>query len=124
MVNYGVNTTGADDQGNRIKSGLTAATDYYYITNVNCTRGTGKIKDDHRNYDAYRLYTLVVTYNNIDANDPLRNERIDARSYIRYYDANGKLRVFYNEYDPIKPSYYGGCYCSYNYALNYAIPKS
>lgn len=38
-------------------------------------------------------------------------ELIDAGAYIRYFDANGKLRVFYNDY--VNTDYYGGCMCSY-----------
>ncbi len=109
----GKNTTGAE---------RTAETDFRYITNVNCTRGTtnsnGTIKDDHRNFSAYRLYTLVVTYEGEDAS--AKNERVDARAYIRYYDANGKLRVFYNTY---KKSMHGGCMCSFNQVAAMAIPQ-
>lgn len=113
----GVNTTVA-------RSG--AESDYRYITNVNCTSqegyGTknsnpGRVKWDHRNYENYRLYTLVVTYEGADANNV--DKKIDARSYIRYYDANGKLRVFYNTYK--KNMYYGGCMCSFNQVSSMAI---
>ncbi len=105
----GVNTTGETK---------TAETDYRYITNVNCTRGTGKITDDHRNFTNYRLYTLIVTYEGDSASK--KDKKISARSYIRYYDANGKLRVFYNTY---KKSMYSGCMCSYNQAVNLALPQ-
>ena len=96
-----------------------ADTDYRYITNVNCTRGTGKIAKDHRNYTDYRLYTLVITYEGADSK---KSEKLDARSYIRYYDANGKLRVFYNTYK--KNTYYGGCMCSYNQVSSMALPEN
>ncbi|WP_405342632.1 InlB B-repeat-containing protein [Ruminococcus sp.] len=109
----GKNTTGEE---------RTADTDFRYITNVNCTRGTtnsnGKIKDDHRNFTDYRLYTLVVTYEGDSASK--KGDKIDARAYIRYYDANGKLRVFYNTY---KKSMYGGCLCSFNQVAAMAIPQ-
>ncbi len=36
---------------------------------------------------------------------------VNPRSYIRYYDANGKLRVFYNVYK--KNLNHGGCMCSF-----------
>ncbi len=101
------------------KSG--ADTDYRYITNVNCTKGTGQIKKDHRNFTDYRLYTLVVTYDDADSADK-KAEKIDARSYIRYYDANGKLRVFYNTYRA--NTYYGGCMCSYNQVSSMALPRN
>ena len=50
-----------------------------------------------------------------------KNEKLAARSYIRYYDANGKLRVFYNTY---KKSMYGGCMCSFNQVAGMAIPQN
>ncbi|GEM_PF-1866968 len=104
------------------KSG--ANTDYRYITNVNCTKGTkntnGTIKNDHRNFTKYRLYTLVVTYEGDSASK--KAEKIDARSYIRYYDANGKLRVFYNTYRA--NTYYGGCMCSFNQVSSMALPSN
>ena len=96
-----------------------ADTDFRYITNVNCTKGTGKIAKDHRNFDDYRLYTLVVTYEGDSASK--KADKLDARSYIRYYDANGKLRVFYNTYK--KNTYYGGCMCSYNQVSSMALPS-
>ena len=95
-------------------------TDYRYITNVNCTKGTGKIAKDHRNFTNYRLYTLVVTYKGDSASK--KADKIDARSYIRYYDANGKLRVFYNTYRA--NTYYGGCMCSYNQVSSMALPSN
>ncbi len=112
----GVNT-------NPAKGERTAENDFRYITNVNCTRGTtnsmGTIKDDHRNFTNYRLYTLVVTYEG--SSSEKKDEKIDARAYIRYYDANGKLRVFYNDYK--KSMYYGGCLCSFNQVAGMAIPR-
>ena len=42
---------------------------------------------------------------------------------MRYYDANGKLRVFYNDYtNSAGTTYYGGCMCSYNQVSQIAIP--
>jgi hypothetical protein len=117
----GVNTTAAN-------SG--AESDYRYITNIDCTsnegygtknRNPGRVKWDHRNFDDYRLYTLVVTYDTEDSVNKL-DDKIDARSYIRYYDANGKLRVFYNTYR--QNTYYGGCMCSFNQVGSIAIPSS
>ncbi|MBQ3265048.1 MAG: hypothetical protein IJH07_04655 [Ruminococcus sp.] len=118
----GVNTD-PDPDDPELKE-ISADNDFRYITNVNCTRGTtntmGTIKDDHRNFTNYRLYTLVVTYEGADKNQ--KNAKIDARAYIRYYDANGKLRVFYNDYR--KNMYYGGCLCSYNQVSSLAIPQN
>ena len=105
----GKNTTGKSRE---------ADSDFRYITNVNCTKGTGKIAKDHRNFDDYRLYTLVVNYEGDSASR--KAEKLDARSYIRYYDANGKLRVFYNTYK--KNAYYGGCLCSFDQVSSMALP--
>ena len=114
----GENVNGEDTTGKT----RTAKNDYRYITNVNCTRGTantaGTIKDDHRNFAEYRLYTLVVTYEGDSASK--KGEKVNARSYIRYYDSNGKLRVFYNDYK--KNMYCGGCMCSFNQVAGMAIP--
>ena len=110
----GKNTTGSERK---------ADTDFRYVTNVNCTRGItnseGKITDDHRNFTDYRLYTLVVTYEGASASKI--NQKLAARSYIRYYDANGKLRVFYNTY---KKSMFGGCMCSFNQVSDMAIAQN
>ena len=107
----GDNVNGVDTTGEE----RSAETDYRYITNVNCTsrHGTdnGVVADDHKNFDAYRLFTLVVTYDDDDSKNRT-GDKIDARAYIRYYDANGKLRVFYNDYR--KNMYYGGCMCSFD----------
>ena len=106
---------------NTTVKGSGANTDYRYITNVNCTQGTGQIAKDHRNFTDYRLYTLVVTYDDARSADK-KADKIDARSYIRYYDANGKLRVFYNTYRA--NTYYGGCMCSYNQVSSMALPSN
>jgi hypothetical protein len=106
-----------------------ADTDYRYITNVDCTskegHGTknnnkGIVSEDHRNFNDYRLYTLVVTYEGESATK--KGDKIDARAYLRYYDANGKLRVFYNDYK--KNMYYGGCMCSFNQVSSMALPSN
>ncbi len=118
----GVNTLGEDAESRNVK------TDFRYINNVNCTsthkingkqNGEGYVKDDHRNFGEYRLYTLVVTYEGASPSE--KDESLDARAYIRYYDANGKLRVFYNNYN--RTQYYGGCMCSFNQVAAMALPK-
>ena len=118
----GVNTLGEDKNSRDVNS------DYRYISNINCTsshpingksNGQEYVKDDHRNYGAYRLYTLVITYEGDSASK--KGESVDARAYIRYYDANGKLRVFYNNYN--NTQYYGGCMCSYNQVVEMSKPK-
>ena len=111
----GVDTTGAT---------RTAETDYRYISNVNCTSrvGTGKgvVDVDHKNFDAYRLYTLVITYEGASASRV--DDKVDARAYIRYYDANGMLRVFYNDYE--KNRYYGGCMCCFSQISTMALSST
>lgn len=120
----GVNTLRKDENGNDLpKDQRNVDNDYRYITNVNCTRGTtnsmGTIQDDHRNFTKYRLYTLVVTYEGNSGS--YKDEKLDARAYIRYYDANGKLRVFYNNYSGNR--YFGGCMCSFNQVAAMALPQ-
>lgn len=117
----GVNTTGEE---------RTAKTDFRYVSNVDCTskeapnkgsaRNKGVVKWDHRNFGDYRLYTLVVTYEGDSSTK--KSDRLDARAYIRYYDANGKLRVFYNNYK--KNMYFGGCMCSFNQVSAMSIPTT
>lgn len=125
----GVDTTGLNENNERFETDgednkvlarkdLTAANDFVYVTNVNCTKGTGSISRDHRNYPNYRLYTLIVTYEGDDSNK--KDQKIDARSYLRYTDANGKVRIFYNNYK--KNLYYGGCLSSFNQAKSLARP--
>jgi len=115
----GVDTTGSD------KSNRTADTDYRYVTNIDCTSGHGDnnndgvVRDDHRNFDGeYRLFTLVVTYDDAESKQKL-GDKLDARAYLRYYDANGKQRVFYNIYK--KSMYHGGCLCSFNQVSSMAM---
>ena len=102
--------------------------DFRYISNVNCTsnqkiggkNNSGVVEKDHRNFSDYRLYSLIVTYEGDDIYEV--DKKIDARAYMRYYDANGKLRVFYNTYNPSR--YYGGCMCSFKQALDMSIGKT
>lgn len=118
---YKLQYNGANVNGKDTSAAGSFDTDFRYISNVNCTSkqgptaSTGVVKWDHRNYDDYRLYTLVVTYD--DEESALKKDKkIDARAYLRYYDANGKLRVFYNNYR--NNMYYGGCLCSFNQAMS------
>ena len=121
----GIDTTGLNDKNQRYETtgvlarkDLTADNDFAYVSNVNCTKGTGRITKDHRNFNDYRLYTLIITYEGDDA--VKKDQKIDARAYIRYIDANGKVRVFYNDYKT--NMYYGGCLCSFNQVKSMARP--
>ena len=57
-----------------------------------------------------------LTARQMDEADAIRQKLIDMARQdgygVTYYtDANGKIRVFYNDYK--KSLYYGGCLCSY-----------
>lgn len=86
-----------------------------FANNINCTseksNTQGIVKEDHRNFEDYLLYTLVITYENCDEADLAKN--VLARPYIRYTDANGLERVAYSEYRG-NSNTLGGCYTSYN----------
>ena len=85
---------------------------FRYITNVDCTSKVGgygtKVKEDHRNFTDYRLASYVVTYDKSGAN---KDKNVAARAYLRYTDANGLLRTFYNDYNGT--NFYGGCSTNY-----------
>lgn len=76
-----------------------------FILRCKIDNGSGALAVDHFNSKAktYRIYSLVVTY---DSKGNKTDEQIAqakqqdllARSYIRYTDANGLLRTYYNDY--------------------------
>ena len=76
-------------------NGVDTSKTYSYVKNMMCS---GVV--DHYNGENYRLYTAVVTYNNLegDALESAYATEFVARSYIRYYDANGLYRTYYNNY--------------------------
>ncbi len=90
---------------------------FRYITNVDCTSKVGgygsnpRIQRDHKNFTNYRLATFVVKYDD-DETGENKGKNIAARAYMRYYDANGLLRTFYNDY--AGTDFYGGCSTYYN----------
>ncbi len=119
----GENVNGVDTLLNNASSAeRQKPNNFRYITNVDCTSKQGGygnnqgIKVDHQNYDDYRLATYVVTYND-DETGENKTKDVVARAYMRYYDANGLLRTFYNDYGGT--NVYGGCSVSYNTALSY-----
>ena len=78
------------------------------------TNPASKITLDHFNASKYRIYSLVVTYDNLSPEliaDAIK-QPVVARSYIRYTDANGLLRTYYNDYSGT--STYKGCSTSYS----------
>ena len=89
-------------------NGVDTTTEYRYVTNFKCSG-----VEDHYNGEAYRLFTAVITYTKSSGEELERqyNERIAARAYIRYYDANGMERVYYNNYTGT--NFYGGCSTSF-----------
>lgn len=90
---------------------------FRYVTNVDCTSqqggygGNDAIQIDHRDCNEYRISTFVVTY---EDNPENKGKDVIARAYMRYYDANGLLRTFYNDYGGT--TVYGGCCTNYNAA--------
>lgn len=94
----------------------TADSDYRYVSNIVCTKGAGSIKQDHRNFDGYRLFTTVITYDN-DTDGAKKALNVIARAYVKYTDANGIDRIFYNDYEGSnEASIFGGCSISFNTA--------
>lgn len=116
ISNYELGYNGTNVNG--VDTTIPNTSDYQgFVTNVDCTASdysTRNIKD-HKKFDDYRLYTMVVNYDN---NESDKNVDICARAYIRYYDANGLMRVYYNDYDGT--NFYGGCSTNYNAVANMA----
>ena len=70
---------------------------------------------DHKYYKgSYRIYTAVITYDGIegDALTEAHNSPLTARSYMRYNDANGLYRTYYNNYTGTNT--FSGCSASYS----------
>ncbi|MBQ9248331.1 MAG: hypothetical protein IJ171_07065 [Ruminococcus sp.] len=110
----GVNTVSDDPD-------KTSNENYFaFATNINCTsrrmNPNGVVANDHRNYNGYLLYTLVITYEGEDAS--AFNKNVLARPYIKYTDANGLPRVANSDYRGTSNTL-GGCYTSYNYVMNH-----
>lgn len=92
-------------------NGVDTTASHKFVRNQKCN-GVA----DHFSGVEYRLYTTVLTYDSYpeeELSDAYAMELL-ARSYIRYYDANGLYRTYYNNYTgtPI----YNGCSASYNMA--------
>lgn len=89
-------------------NGVDTNTAYKYVNNMICNGVR-----DHYNGVNYRLFTAVITYKGVegDALAAAQATPFVARSYIRYYDANGLLRTYYNNYTGT--AYYNGCSTSY-----------
>ena len=102
-------------------NGVDTTTSYKYVSNVKCSG----VKD-HFNSNKYRLYTAVVTFKNKegDALIEAQAQKLLARSYIRYTDANGLLRTHYNNYTSGSHTFgtYSGCSASYAEAFELINP--
>ncbi|WP_288263246.1 hypothetical protein [uncultured Ruminococcus sp.] len=99
-------------------NGVNTTTSYKYVQNVDCTskktNSASKITLDHFNASKYRIFSLVVTYDHPNQEYVITaiKQPVVARSYIRYTDANGLLRTYYNDYSGT--STYKGCSTSYS----------
>ena len=100
-------------------NGVDTTTKYSFAQNVDCTSKKGGYKNtsivDHRNYDDYRIYSLVITYKSDGKTNAeiaqAKEQNIVARPYLRYQDANGLYRTYYQDYTGTKV--YGGCSTNY-----------
>lgn len=92
-------------------NGVDTNDQYSYVKNFKCNGVT-----DHYNGETYRQYTTVITYTKATGAELEKQyaECIAARAYIRYHDANGMLRTYYNNYTGTH--FYGGCSASFNIA--------
>lgn len=93
-------------------NGKNTSTEYKYVQNVKCSG----VPDHFYKQNKYRLYTAVVTFNNLqgEALAQAHSQELVARSYIRYTDANGLLRTHYNNYTGTNT--YHGCSASFDLA--------
>ena len=93
-------------------NGEDTTADYSYVQNMKCSG-----VPDHRNYTDYRLYTAVITYDKVapEALESAHQTEMTARAYIRYTDANGLYRTYYNNYDGNVRDY-SACSASFDFA--------
>ena len=112
----------ADDPDFRLEykgsnvNGKSTTASHSFVTNLKCSGFA-----DHFSGDQYRLYTGVVTYKSAAAQgeDVLaaaHASQMVVRAYLRYTDANGLLRTYYNNYIS-QNQVGGGCSASYDMAL-------
>lgn len=124
-IEYGFVLVRADRASDMLKykdaflNGEDTTQSHKYVQNVVCRdAGDGAIVD-HYDGEAYRLYTAVITYQDlgsISLEDAQRVEFI-GRAYLRYFDANGLERVHYNNYTG-NSNTYGGVKTSYTDVYN------
>lgn len=111
-------------------NGVDTTTKYGFAKNIDCTSSVGGYKNttivDHKNYDDYRIYSLVVTYIKKDGMTDAdiasaKAQNVIARPYLRYQDANGLYRTYYQDYKGT--NVYGGCSANYNTTWGYLNDK-
>ncbi|MGN0461496.1 MAG: hypothetical protein ACI4HZ_03550 [Ruminococcus sp.] len=116
-------------------NGVDTTAKYSFAKNIDCTSSVGGYKNttivDHKNYKDYRIYSLVIAYNTAGKTDKeiesAKTQNVIARPYLRYQDANGLYRTYYQDYQGTKV--YGGCSTNYNVTKDYLsennyFPKS
>lgn len=107
-------------------NGVDTTAKYSFVQNIDCTSKVGGYKNttivDHKNYDDYRIYSLVVTYKKDGKTDDQitedKKKNVVARPYLRYQDSNGLYRTYYQNYKG-KKVLYGGCSINYKDTWDY-----
>ena len=108
-------------------NGVDTRYNYSFVTNADCTskdyNPEGKIKKDHEYFpDAYRIYSLIISYDKKGKSDAeikeAKGQNVIARPYLRYQDANGLYRTYYQDYTG-NAEKYGGCSTNYTVTKNY-----
>ena len=107
-------------------NGVDTTAKYSFVQNIDCTSKVGGYKNttivDHKNYDDYRIYSLVVTYKKDGKTDKeiadAKGQYVIARPYLRYQDANGLYRTYYQNYKG-KKIVFGGCSTNYKDTWEY-----
>lgn len=107
-------------------NGVDTTAKYSFAKNIDCTSSVGGYKNttivDHKNYKDYRIYSLVIAYNTAGKTDAeiadAKGQNVIARPYLRYQDANGLYRTYYQNYKG-KKVLYGGCSINYKDTWDY-----
>ncbi len=110
-------------------NGVDTRSKYSFVTNVDCTSSVGGYKNttikDHENFRDYRVYSMVISYNTAGKSDSeiesAKRQNIIARPYLRYQDANGLYRTYYQNYTGTNVR--GGCSTNYNFTRDYLQDK-
>lgn len=83
-------------------NGVDTTQTHAYVTNQQCNgvNGEGEKVEDHYNGEAYRIFTVVITYKNLQGTALATAQETDftVRAYVRYTDANNLVRTYHNNY--------------------------